>query len=53
VSEADYLDPMFPASQLPTIIPGAPVSPPPSLPAPAAQALEEIDRVLQALGKMG
>jgi type II secretory pathway predicted ATPase ExeA len=52
VTDEDYLNPMFPASQLPTIIPGAPMSPPPSLPGPAAQALEEIDRVLQSLSKM-
>jgi general secretion pathway protein A len=52
ITEADYLNPMFPASQLPTIVPGAPMTPPPSLPGPAAQALEEIDRVLQSLGKL-
>lgn len=51
VTEADYLNPMFPQSQLPTIVPGAPVSPPP-MPSQAAAALDEIDRVLQALGKV-
>lgn len=56
VTSADYLNPAFPQSQLPTIVPGAPFSPPPpTIPAasPTAQALDEIDRVLQALGKLG
>lgn len=41
-------------SHLPTIVPGAPVSPPPlgTSSSPADLALDEIDRVLQALGKL-
>jgi general secretion pathway protein A len=54
VTNSDYYDPFFPPSQLPTIIPGAPLSPPPPIApnSPTAQALEEIDRVLQSLGKL-
>ncbi|MCK6545778.1 AAA family ATPase [Myxococcota bacterium] len=56
VTSADYLNPAFPQSQLPTIIPGAPVAPPPPqlhAASPTALALDEIDRVLAALGKLG
>jgi type II secretory pathway predicted ATPase ExeA len=51
ITSADYQDPFFPPSQLPTIIPGSPVAPPPGIPAAAAAALDEIDRVLDALSK--
>lgn len=50
--DSDYFNPRFPRSQLPTIVPGAPLDPPPVLPGPTAQALDEIDRVLQSLGKL-
>ncbi|MEQ8273787.1 MAG: AAA family ATPase [Deltaproteobacteria bacterium] len=44
-------------SHLPTIVPGAPVSPPPGVTPPPSSsaadlALDEIDRVLQSLGKL-
>lgn len=55
ITSADYAKEPG-ASHLPTIIPGLPASPPPEPPAaPAATdlALDEIDRVLAALGKLG
>jgi type II secretory pathway predicted ATPase ExeA len=51
ITADDYFNPDFPQSQLPTIIPGAPFAPPPAH-SPAARALDEIDRVLQSLGKV-
>lgn len=48
ITSEDYLRAAG-ASYLPTVIPGAPYHPPPS---PSDLALEEIDRVLQALGKL-
>jgi hypothetical protein len=51
ITAADYLDPMFPQSQLPTLLPSAPVTPLPGMPAAATAALDEIDRVLLALSK--
>ncbi len=56
VSTSDYGKADPGASHLPTIIPGAPASSPPEPPSgPAATelALDEIDRVLAALGKLG
>jgi general secretion pathway protein A len=57
ITVADYATAEVGASHLPTIIPGLPASPPP---VEAAQgsvatelALDEIDRVLAALGKLG
>lgn len=61
INDLDYkIAGMQHQSHLPTIVPGAPVSPPPpssaSLPAPSggntSDALDEIDRVLEALNKL-
>lgn len=54
VTPSDYAKAAPGASHLPTIVPGAPLQPPPeTVPAPAStdMALDEIDRVLEALGK--
>lgn len=54
ITELDYQIAGAQQSHLPTIVPGAPVSPPPDA-APATstdQALDEIDRVLEALNKL-
>jgi hypothetical protein len=57
VTAADYLKDEPGASHLPTIIPGHPASPPTADIAPGPKAtelaLDEIDRVLAALGKLG
>jgi type II secretory pathway predicted ATPase ExeA len=55
VSALDYARAEPGASHLPTIVPGLPQTPPaaPSGPAATELALDEIDRVLAALGKLG
>lgn len=58
ITDADYRIAGIHQSHLPTIVPGAPVSPPPPGALPPAgnttdMALDEIDRVLEALNKLG
>ncbi len=53
VTSASYQTAPEGASHLPTVIPGTPATPPPPQSASAADlALDEIDRVLQSLGKL-
>lgn len=55
ITDTDYRIAGIHQSHLPTIVPGAPLSPPPpTAPATSADAaLDEIDRVLEALNKLG
>lgn len=56
ITDRDYREAIGQQSHLPTIIPGAPVTPPPIANTghgASDQALDEIDRVLEALNKLG
>lgn len=53
ITDADYKVAGIHQSHLPTIVPGAPVSPPPPGATSSDVALDEIDRVLEALEKLG